>query len=940
MYSPSVELLHQVSDTSTEKTHMSLFNPRSSHHISDYFLGSFWNNYCELVSNETQNLSLAEIPKQYAPLIVKIEFPFDYLQENNEMEFDDLILSSKIVECYQEVLERNFHLTPDKHELIAVVLGPDSGRWVINGTRKFVVRMEIRFPITKIERGLHNRIIRPNVLQLLRDRRITSCMEKIPSGDWSEWISDSYIEGPIPLYGSVEAENLTPLTINTIFGSRQNVITNGLASPMQSPSSRFIIVENNNPLPIKDLSEVFNPANHSDVLSKKIPSSLFIGHNLHYWAPLFLSIDYWSELTLPISKLNSSLGGLSPPKLINTSLFEDVDPDESEKKMAERFLTMINTNRLEKEHYWLDIGKSLYKVFHGNQHGLELWVRFCSQTEDRSESECRRLYENFDTMNFLSVRTLAWFAREDNPSEYEDWHNKWRATAMENATNCDDIDVAYAFYRTYWLEFIVESMAGIGRWYYFSNHILRYTDNALMVLRTVSNPTIDGNFVSHFESMRTEFSRKGEQSSDKGTKSNCDIMVSKISLLIKKLKSDRGQKKIVEVAKQYFHVEAMYGDNVKFRNIKNKGYAVGTLNGIIQALDTHAVFRPGKPEDFVTKSTPIRFPVDYTWDTPRVKELWTWWNQIFPDPELATFSGKLWGSLLRKGNNDKIFPAHSGMGGNAKSMLKKLTELALGEYSCNFPTTLFTKNASGSGNASPEVAQTEDALVSWLAEPDEEEELKNGNVKKFTGDDSMFARFLHDNGGSMDISVKVFLMCNRIPQILNCDPASIDRFIHVPYLSKWAYDAPDSIEEQYRLRLFKRDPHFNKQLPKLAPAFLWFMFQMYSVYCKEGLAIPQIVKDHTAEYWKHNDMYLIFTNEEIQKVYRKEGEVDVRDTSVFMTTADVWREFKRWFSSVYPNSSCPKRETVIQELNHRWGPNIRGRWGGIMPAQMTSYAQI
>ncbi len=40
-----------------------------------------------------------------------------------------------------------------------------------------------------------------------------------------------------------------------------------------------------------------------------------------------------------------------------------------------------------------------------------------------------------------------------------------------------------------------------------------------------------------------------------------------------------------------------------------------------------------------------------------------------------------------------------------------------------------------------------------------------------------------------------------------------------------------------------------------SPAAAWIFTQYYPKYVNEGLEVPNIVKVHTEEYWKNNDVY-------------------------------------------------------------------------------------
>lgn len=959
MTSPSVNLLRNISCTGSKPTHMTLFAPRSQWTVDDIHLKDLWVSYCALVDNDyeriglessgrkTTTLSIAEIPEPYMPVIVRCQFEFD-ISPPAELDMNEFVFIPSIIKCYQIALVELFNISASKNELNAVVLGPDDGAWITTpqGSQRFAIRLQIHFPMAQIERGLQVRVLRPRVLQLLRDRRVIALLDRQPVGDWDKHILANSVDEPVPLYGSVEREGLEPLYYSNSYGPSEPSI-------MEEEQQNGDEDEDEEILPSKELHFMFNPINHGHVQRRLIQASIFTSQDLAYWLPLFLSVHYWSEYTTPKNNIVSTLRSSTPTNVITTTgstVLGDVDPDESEVLMAERFLLMIHRRRVSEENMWLDIGKALYNITKGENKGLELWQNFTSQTDDHSPEDCEDEYLMFDTNNFITIRTLALYAKEDSPNLYKTWHNNWRANAMEGATSLTHTDVAAAFYRTYWLDLMTSSTEGIGNWYIFHNHILKPSNDAVDVKYLIANPNCSNNFVKQFETLRTGYSRRIQESSDVKFKSQAENMVGQINALIKKLKNQTFKRSIIKEASEYFHVEKTHGR--KFIDMANKTMCVGTPNGVIEPIrkidyatgrvSGYAVHRPGKPEDFVTKTTTSKYPSHYTWTHPRVVELLTWWNQMFVDSTLSAYAKRLFGSILIKGNPDKIFPALSGESGhNSKSMFKKAIETALGEYSIDLPTELFTQKSGSSGAASPEVAQARDALAAWLQEPEDDDEIKNGTLKRFTGGDRVFARFLNENGSSMNLTIKVLLVCNRIPRIPNCDKATQERFRYVPFLSEWVDNPPDTLEEMYAQRKFKKDPHFEARIPRLASAVLWCMVQWVSDYYENGLDQPEIVTQYTEEYWSHNDMYRIFGEECIQPVYcRNEQGEEVQDVSCHMTTNEVWKEFRAWYDDVYPGSKIPKRETVLSELSRRWGKHTRGRWAGIQASNVDIVANV
>jgi P4 family phage/plasmid primase-like protien len=369
-------------------------------------------------------------------------------------------------------------------------------------------------------------------------------------------------------------------------------------------------------------------------------------------------------------------------------------------------------------------------------------------------------------------------------------------------------------------------------------------------------------------------------------------------------------------------LEKFYIDRF-FSKLDSDENLMGMLNGIIEACDMEAILRPGKPEDYVSKTTGVMWRPDLHWKHPLVEALMSWLRKVFPSRELVDYFGKLAGSCIRGRNSEKIFPVMTGKGDNSKSMIKKIFEAAFGSYCITFPTELFTAKRQN-GGPSPELARSKACRVGFLQEPDSDDAMKGGKIKEMTGGDKIFARSCNQDGDEIDMMLKIFLMCNHVPIIPNSDKAIKNRVRILPFLSTWSKTAPATEEEQFAQRLFPMDPFFERQIPKLTPAFMWYCVQMYALYRKEGLMEPDIIKESTTEYWKDNDLYLQFVGENIEKAYKHvagvvlaEGELAPVDEEAKITVTQMYQRFKDWHRECYGNLKIPDRSIFKAEMEAR-----------------------
>jgi phage/plasmid-associated DNA primase len=894
-------LLELLRKTTTEEggvsTHITTYGPNKKWCVKDNEYPLFWQTYCELVQDDPSgNYCLAEQPTTYMPVIADLTLKFHPLDSSETYSYNFVLA---VVYCYQQAILAILNVSDSCEELICCILEADD--YVEDNL--VISRFRIQFPYCKTLASVQNRLLRPYVLKSLRTENVKSRLNNEPINEWETIIDPCTAEQPCVMYGSSPCENIPKYELEYIFFKieRDNIDTGNAQ--------------------VIELEEAFYPWNHELVQNGLIHTGLFNDkQDNDFWLPMFFSVSYFTRMTTPIkstsNELTSSRNFATSGSSSRSSSQGRVNSlsstiaDDTKEIMAERFLAMLGPHRIESNHFWNDVGKALYNTHNGGERGLELWTQFTQRIPSKDFEECEYAYPEFSTENNLTYKTLAWYAREDSPDQFNQWHTEWYGPSLEKSVSCDHADIAEALYRVYFLEFMASTSSHCKGVYVFENHVWKKLDNGHNLRVNIS-----GDFLSKFEKLRTSISVKINDSVDSNYKESAEVLIKKIGNLIGKLKSRPFKQNVLMEALEKFYIENLDG------KLDSNTDLLGMRNCVIESNNDEAIPRPGKPEDFVSKSTGINWKSDLHWNHPIVEKLMDWLRKVFPDTSLLDYFGKISGSCIKGRNSEKLFPILTGDGDNSKSMIKKLFEATFGPYSVTFPTTLFTAKQSA-GGPTPETAQAKAARVAWLQEPDSDDSIKNGMLKQQTGGDSYFTRGCNENGGMMVSTYKLFLMCNHVPIIPNSDGAVKKRVRILPFLSKWVIDPPTTTEEQFKLRLFKIDPHFERVIPRLAPAFMWYMVQMFGRYRKEGLDEPQIIKDHTAGYWIENDIYEQFRQEKITSAYvhvpnLPKGENGPIDENVKITEGDLYKTFTEWFRTNYSSLRLPDRPLFLAEIASR-----------------------
>ncbi len=890
-------------DESKDYSHTTLYGPHKNWTINDSSYENFWKKYCELAQNPETNkkkLCLAEIPRKHMPIIADLTLKFHPLDGITEDPYDiDFILS--IVFCYQQIIKETLKISETGTELICCVMKTET----VAEDDLIICRIRLQFPYCKTVGQIQNRLIRPLVLQMFRTTNVIARLRSQPVNEWEDIVDPLSVENPIVMYGSSSSPNTPKYFLDNIFPQVDEKEIDG---------SKTRILET---------AETFFPQNHEHSLNGIVSMKMFTednddeedGIDHDFWLPYFLSIFYLKEITLPKNSLpvasvssgslSKSVKNKSVKSKNNSNSFSEEDQDSPE-YLSTVFLGMLNRKRAEEEHFWLDVGKSLYNAFGGHYRGLEKWADFTETSDQHSAEDCKNIYFNFVDPK-LTIKTLAFYAREDSPVEYKKWHEIWYYPSLEKATSLTHTDVADSIYKVYWLDYACSNLSK-NNLYFFNKHIWKKLDSGHLMKATIS-----GDFIVFIEKFRIDIAMQVQDSNDKNFKDSAEIMIQKICKLISKLKNRTFKNSIFSEVCEKFFIEGFED------TLDSNTETMGCANCVIQTLDKKAVARDGKPEDFISKSTGVIWKHDMSEKHPLYIKLLGWLNKVFPDKDLLNHVSKLFASCLRGKNAEKKFPVLTGKGNNSKSMIKKLLDCAFGSYIITIPTGVFTGNKSA-GGADPCIARSKAVHIAFVQEPDADTPLRSGTIKEYTGGDRFFSRSVFQEGGEIDPMFTLMLMCNTVPIIPACDAAIKKRVMILGFFSYWSENAPKNPEQQQKERHFVMDPLFEKQIPEMAPAFLYYLVKMFAVYRREGMQEPLTVKKMNEVYWEENDIYYQFIKENVEKT---------TDGTLVVTLTAVYAKFKDWHKESFGNMKVPDRQIFRGEFENRTTKCLNQKFYGL-----------
>jgi hypothetical protein len=505
------------------------------------------------------------------------------------------------------------------------------------------------------------------------------------------------------------------------------------------------------------------------------------------------------------------------------------------KSDVETLLSMLNVNRLENP-FWLDIGLALKNEF---QDSFDIWIKF---TQDKlgklffSNDKNKEIYDSLK--GNLTFKTIAYYAKQDNPVKFEEWHN---SLINDNLMKIDPMmhsEMGKINYLSYFLTFMCTSIR--------DETILEF---------------VNGKWVkeNHFISRCDLTGRVSKARSLLMNKPNDDYRESQIMKLTRCLSALKNKSFCHSIYREslgYLYVDAQFDTN---KNL------IGVENGVLEILDNNVIFRPAKPEDYVSNSA-AKFDQTLNEKSPSFQKLLEYLHQVFPNKDMFDYFRKVVGTCLKPEGNQIYLCI--GSGSNSKSTLLNLIQLALGDYLKCYPSNnskILTNNAFfPNGNAI-------DILNS------KEFQVNNGlNI------------FLEIN--NMDQNYYNILERNCVHPIL--------------FESEWLPKVKDESTNK-----FQRNNSFSQNLNSLACEMLLFIVDSYESLQNKRLRKedePQVIQQ-----WTH-DSVTQFVSEKVEKI----GPVSV---------SYAYNVYRNWYANNY-DSKPEKREAFIAKIEKTFGPLKNQKW--------------
>jgi len=269
-------------------------------------------------------------------------------------------------------------------------------------------------------------------------------------------------------------------------------------------------------------------------------------------------------------------------------------------------------------------------------------------------------------------------------------------------------------------------------------------------------------------------------------------------------------------------------------------------NGVIE-LRT-GKFRPGRPDDFLLKASPVEWR-----GLEAARDVWVGaLTEIMAgDTDMVAFLQRLFGLSIIGKVIEKVFPVLTGPGGdNGKTTLIEGVSYALGPMAGPIPSEMLVAGQrSNSSGPSPDIMSLKGLRVAYASETEDGAKVSAARVKLLTGKDSLTGRWPNDKFPiTFEPCHTLFLLSNFKPRADSQDKAFWSRMVNIPFTMRFLKNRPPSAENER-----PADPHLDEKLKEQASGILAWLVEGCLAWQAKGLEIPIKVRQEGEDYQSGED---------------------------------------------------------------------------------------
>ena len=595
--------------------------------------------------------------------------------------------------------------------------------------------------------------------------------------------------------------------------------------------------------------------------------------------------------------------------------------EEEELKLITNLCECFSKERATEYGKWLDVGLALHNT--NSDKFLPVWekfslkyTRFASGASRRNCEQKWASFNNSNTSNPLTVGSIRYWSNHDDPEKYNKVMIENLGAQIEKSISHGPEAhhlIGLVVHKYYQGQFICVDIA--DDWYFFNGCRWKKTLKAHELKKRIHH-----DIYNIFHEYENKYKNMGNNEPDPDEKEKWQKKQAKCLTFMQKLLQENYVNTLIGALRHLFYIEGVaekFDENLSL---------LGVDNGVIDLKEW--VFREGRPEDYVTKTTGFEIPL-LPIDGQKVElpiklsdinthlssqienydiyreHLNDFIQQIIPIDAVRGYALRFLSKCLSGENRDEGFYIWTGSGGNGKSKMIELMQLVLGDYAGGLPVSLITKSRASSNSATPEMERTKGLRLVVMQEPEANESINIGLMKELTGNDKIYARGLFKEPIEFIPQFKLLLMCNDLPNIPTNDDGTWRRLEVVDFISRFLDDKSKLDDSKH---VYKRDKQLKSKFEMWKKVFFGFLLEEWMKYDKEGITIPPQVNSKTKSYRNENDILGQWIDQSCEIV-----DNNVLDNGLELAQTcfeDLFWDYKQWCQKQgYPCNDSHKKKT-------------------------------
>jgi hypothetical protein len=516
----------------------------------------FMDLYTKAIEADVKDFSILERQKDYAPIIVDVdlEIPSDSYESGTRLYSNELVLN--VMGKYIDAIKT--YLDPDTKVNRIWLFEKPSAREKDSGV--YADGFHIMFPNLCVEAKMRH-LIRTNVIKM--------CHE--------DDTFDGFINGP----EAIIDKNVVSSNGWFLYGSSKPNRDGYTLSAMYDFSIRKLYDHKEGTVYNVKTGESagsWSVTNAQIIKTLSLQSKQYTKKN----ATPILDAFAESDIEAECEKLGINSSVRAESNVFTTPTKED------EVRRACKYASILSSSRADDYHDWMHVGLALHNIDHTL---LPVWIEFSKKSRKFKTGECEKIWrtmKNPSNGNVLTIRSLAFWAKQDDPKQFESFNKEEFKQMMKKSLDGNTYYLAKSVYAKYADRFVCSSITG-NIWWEFKNHRwIKIQDGYTLKI------LLSEDFANEYNREIADISLKLTQVSGI-EKEELQSRRSRIDKIVEKLMNTSFKDLLMKEAKNFFY------DNKFDEKLDSNLQLIGFENGVFD-LDK-GVFRDGRPDDYITFST-------------------------------------------------------------------------------------------------------------------------------------------------------------------------------------------------------------------------------------------------------------------------------------------------------------------------------------------------